>query len=298
MPKIKKPLLAGNFDPSKAKFPYIATPKIDGIRFLMVDGVAVSRTFKPIRNTHIQNLLQQYLPDGIDGELTSGDTFQSSTSAVMTIENTPDFKVWIFDYVNPDWKDIPPYTKRLEDAEWWSLQFYGKEIPFEWKFLFGGNVIHNLEELERVENFYLSEGYEGVMLRDPYGTYKFGRSTVNDNILLKVKRFLDDEAELIDIQEKMSNQNPEELDAFGHIKRSASLEGMVPTGVAGTLIVRSKDGMEFGIGSGLNDELRVELWNNKEKYLGKLVKYKYFPQGVKELPRHPVFLGFRDPEDT
>jgi DNA ligase-1 len=136
------------------------------------------------------------------------------------------------------------------------------------------------------------------MLRDPYGTYKFGRSTVNDNILLKVKRFLDDEAELIDIQEKMSNQNPEELDAFGHIKRSASLEGMVPTGVAGTLIVRTKDGMEFGIGSGLNYELRVELWNNKEKYLGKLVKYKYFPQGVKELPRHPVFLGFRDPEDT
>ena len=303
MPKIKKPLLAGNFDPSKAKFPYIATPKIDGIRFLMVDGVAVSRTFKPIRNTHIQNLLQQYLPDGIDGELTSGDTFQSSTSAVMTIEGTPDFKVWIFDYVNPNCGEITPFYLRMLECPTESLSKIQEthpkllNIPFEYEILYGTNI-KTQEELDDYERICLESGYEGVMLRDPMGTYKFGRSTVNDNILLKVKRFLDDEAELIDIQEKMSNQNPEELDAFGHIKRSASLEGMVPTGVAGTLIVRTKDGMEFGIGSGLNYELRVELWNNKEKYLGKLVKYKYFPQGVKELPRHPVFLGFRDPEDT
>jgi DNA ligase-1 len=73
---------------------------------------------------------------------------------------------------------------------------------------------------------------------------------------------------------------------------------MVPMNTAGTLIVRNRDGLEFGIGSGLDDKTREELWNNKEKYIGKLVKYKYFPQGVKELPRHPVFLGFRDEEDT
>jgi DNA ligase-1 len=292
MPKIKKPLLAGNFDPAKAKFPYIATPKIDGIRFLMVDGVAVSRTFKPIRNNHIQKLLQQYLPDGTDGELTSGDTFQSSTSAVMTIEGTPNFKVWIFDYVNPNEEEISPFYTRI-------LQIPDINIPkkcFELSTLYGVNI-KTQEELDNYERICLETGYEGVMLRDPNGTYKFGRSTVNDNILLKVKRFLDDEAELIDIQEKMSNQNPEELDAFGHIKRSASLDGMIPTGVAGTLIVQDKDGNTFGIGSGLNDLMREEIWNNKEKYIGKLVKYKYFPQGVKELPRHPVFLGFRDSED-
>lgn len=31
MPKIQKPLLAGNFDPQKAKFPYAVTPKIDSV---------------------------------------------------------------------------------------------------------------------------------------------------------------------------------------------------------------------------------------------------------------------------
>ena len=59
--RIKKPLLAGTFDPDKAKFPYAATPKIDGIRFLMVDGQAVSRSFKPIRNEHIQRILSETL---------------------------------------------------------------------------------------------------------------------------------------------------------------------------------------------------------------------------------------------
>lgn len=293
MPQIKKPLLAGNFDPSNAKFPYIVTPKIDGIRFLMVNGVAVSRTFKPIRNVHIQHLLQQYLPDGIDGEITSGDTFQSSTSAVMTIEGTPDFRVWIFDYVNPDETEIKPFYNRM-------LSMPSLNVPidcFELSIL-SGTHMKTLEEVEEYERICLESGYEGVMLRDPMGTYKFGRSTVRDNILLKLKRFEDDEAELIDIEEKMSNQNPEEYDAFGNIKRSSALDGMIPAGVAGTLVVRNQEGQIFGIGSGLTDELRTEIWNNREKYLGKLVKYKYFPQGVKELPRHPVFLGFRDPDDV
>lgn len=292
MPQIQKPLLAGNFDPSKAKFPYIVTPKIDGIRFMMVNGVAVSRTFKPIRNTHIQHLLQQYLPDGIDGEITSGDTFQSSTSAVMTIEGTPNFKVWIFDYVNPDETKIKPFYNRM-------LSMPSLNVPidcFELSILSGTNM-KTLEEVEEYERICLETGYEGVMLRSPMGTYKFGRSTVRDNILLKLKRFEDAEAELISIEEKMSNQNPEEYDAFGHIKRSASLDGMVPMNTTGTLIAKNKEGQIIRIGSGLNDLMREEIWNNKEKYIGKLVKYKYFPQGVKDLPRHPVFLGFRDKED-
>lgn len=290
MSQIQKPLLAGNFDPNKAKFPYIATPKIDGIRFLMVNGVAVSRTFKPIRNRFIQSLLGKYLPDGIDGELTSGDTFQSSTSAVMTIDSICNFKVWIFDYVDPSTEAIEPFYTRMS-----SMPNIDSALNHE---VLKGITVNNMEELESYETQCLQQNYEGVMLRDPYGTYKFGRSTVNDNILLKLKRFEDAEAVIIDIEEKMSNQNAAELDNFGNIKRSASLEGMVGANTAGTLIVRNSEGQVFGIGSGLDDAMRAEIWAHKEQYIGKLVKYKFFPHGVKELPRHPVFLGFRDPDDT
>ena len=88
--KIQKPLLAGKFDSEKAKFPYAATPKIDGIRFLMVGGAALTRSFKPIRNEYLQKILTSNLPDGIDGELTSGSTFQECSS-IMRIKGEPDF---------------------------------------------------------------------------------------------------------------------------------------------------------------------------------------------------------------
>jgi len=287
--KIVKPMLAGNFDPKKARFPYIGTPKIDGIRFLMVDGVAVSRTFKPIRNVHIQTLLSQHLPDGIDGELTCGGTFQSSTSAVMGTKGTPDFKAWIFDYVDPTTKDILPFYLRM-------LNMPALNLSFQHEVLSGTNI-NSMEELYHYESICLEEGYEGVMLRDPYGTYKFGRSTTNEGILLKVKRFEDDEAEVIGFVELMSNQNLAEKDNFGRTKRSSCLDGMVPMETLGSLRVRNKDGQEFSIGSGLNPQWRDEIWRNKQLYLGQFAKYKFFPQGVKDLPRHPVLLGVRHPVD-
>lgn len=292
MPQITKPMLAGTYDATKAKFPYMATPKIDGIRFLMINGVAVSRTFKPIRNQHVQQLLQQTLPDGVDGELTCGDTFQSSSSAIMSTDGKPDFKCWVFDYIDPNADTIQPYIDRINHSVLTEI-----DAAHDFISVLRPEIVLAEEELKAIEQAYLDAGFEGVMLRDPKGTYKFGRSTVKENILLKVKRFLDDEAELIDILEKQHNQNEAQQDAFGRTKRSVCQDGMVGAGTAGTLVVRSKDGLEFGIGTGLDEALRAAIWANPAAYRGMLVKYKYFPVGVKEKPRHPVFLGFRDADD-
>lgn len=293
MTRITKPMLAGTYDATKAKFPYMATPKIDGIRFLMIDRVAVSRSFKPIRNKYVQECLKEVVPDGVDGELTCGTDFQSSTSAIMSVDGKPDFDCWIFDYVDPSTDVINPYLDRISNPLLKQLEDDNDFITV----LKPELVLHE-QELQRVERDYLDAGFEGVMLRDPKGTYKFGRSTVKENILLKVKRFLDDEAELIDILEKQHNQNEAQQDAFGRTKRSVCQDGMVGAGTAGTLVVRSKDGMEFGIGTGLDDALRAAIWAKPEVYKGMLVKYKYFSYGVKEKPRHPVFLGFRHSDDV
>jgi DNA ligase-1 len=112
-----------------------------------------------------------------------------------------------------------------------------------------------------------------------------------------VKRFVDDEAVLVDVLEKQHNQNEATQDAFGRTKRSTCQDGKVGAGTAGTLIVRNADGLEFGVGTGLDDALRAQIWANVDAYKGQLVKFKYFPVGVKEKPRHPVFLGFRNPDD-
>ena len=287
--KIQKPLLAGKFDSEKAKFPYAATPKIDGIRFLMVGGAALTRSFKPIRNEYLQKILSSNLPDGIDGELTSGSTFQECSS-IMRIKGEPDFKVWIFDFVNPN-DEIKPYKERMNELR----KFESFNIP-SYEILFP-TIVSNQEQIDQLMIKNLNAGYEGLMLRDPNGIYKFGRSSVKENILLKVKEFMDDEAEIISFREKMINTNEGLKDNFGRTKRSSCQDGLKPSGTLGGLILRNSEGLEFSCGSGLNDALRDEIWKNKSKYLGKLVKYKFMSKGIKDLPRHPVFMGFRDETD-
>ena len=287
--KIQKPLLAGKFDSEKAKFPYAATPKIDGIRFLMVGGAALTRSFKPIRNEYLQKILSSNLPDGIDGELTSGSTFQECSS-IMRIKGEPDFKVWIFDFVNPN-DEVKPYKERMNELR----KFESFNIP-SYEILFP-TIVSNQEQIDQLMIKNLNAGYEGLMLRDPNGIYKFGRSSVKENILLKVKEFMDDEAEIIAFREKMVNTNEGLKDNFGRTKRSSCQDGLKPSGTLGGLILRNSEGLEFSCGSGLNDALRDEIWKNKSKYLGKLVKYKFMSKGIKDLPRHPVFMGFRDETD-
>ena len=287
--KIQKPLLAGKFDSEKAKFPYAATPKIDGIRFLMVGGAALTRSFKPIRNEYLQKILSSNLPEGIDGELTSGSTFQECSS-IMRIKGEPDFKVWIFDFVNPK-GEVKPYKERMDELR----KFENFNIP-SYEILFP-TIVSNQEQIDQLMINNLNAGYEGLMLRDPNGIYKFGRSSVKENILLKVKEFMDDEAEIISFREKMINTNEGLKDNFGRTKRSSCQDGLKPSGTLGGFILRNSEGLEFSCGSGLNDALRDEIWKNQSKYLGKLVKYKYMSKGIKELPRHPVFIGFRDETD-
>ena len=287
--KIQKPLLAGKFDSEKAKFPYAATPKIDGIRFLMVGGAALTRSFKPIRNEYLQKILSSNLPEGIDGELTSGSTFQECSS-IMRIKGEPDFKVWIFDFVNPK-GELKPYKERMDELR----KFENFNIP-SYEILFP-KIVSNQEQIDQLMINNLNAGYEGLMLRDPNGIYKFGRSSVKENILLKVKEFMDDEAEIISFREKMINTNEGLKDNFGRTKRSSCQDGLKPSGTLGGFILRNSEGLEFSCGSGLNDALRDEVWKNKSKYLGKLVKYKFMSKGIKNLPRHPVFMGFRDETD-
>jgi DNA ligase-1 len=144
-------------------------------------------------------------------------------------------------------------------------------------------------------------GYEGAIVRDPRAPYKEGRSTVKQGWMLKVKRFADDEAEVIGTVEQMRNDNEATVDELGYTKRSHHKEGKTAAGVLGALSVRGTTGqfkgVEFEIGTGFTAEQRRNLWAGREYLIGKLVSYKYFPVGVKDKPRFPTFKAFRDRRD-
>ncbi len=148
------------------------------------------------------------------------------------------------------------------------------------------------------EEHYLQQGYEGVMLRRLDGPYKQNRSTLKEAYLVKVKRFADGEARILDFEVLMRNLNTAELDERGYTKRSHAASGKVEADTLGTILVEDlESGICFCIGSGFTEQQRKDLWKDPN-LVGKIVKYKSFKNaGVKIAPRHPIFLGFRDKED-
>jgi len=291
---ITRPLLAATLeDVSSLKFPVLATPKLDGIRVLKVDGKAVTRKFKPIPNTHIRELLEKHLPDGIDGEIMTEGTFNDIQSKVMSFDGEPDFTFYAFDFVQSDLNR--DYKERIDDL----LHHFVDNPTKEFQVIVLYPVwIHSPEQLFEYEKTCLEQGYEGVMIRTPDGKYKCGRSTSKEQILMKLKRFYDAEAQIVGFEEKMHNENKQEKDEFGLSKRSTKKGGLIPADTLGALIVEDlKTGVKFGIGSGFTDELKKEIWIHRKKYKNKIVKYKYQSVGVKDAPRFPVFLGFRSKLD-
>lgn len=284
---IEKPMLAGTVSDIKSlKYPVYCTPKLDGVRCLTVSGRAKTRTFHDFPNKHVFDTVSA-LPEGLDGEIiVEGKTFSEITHDVMREDGIPNFTYAVFDIYDPK-KTYLERISVLKDTK--TPDFVKKIIPSE---------IKNENELLMYEEKCISEGYEGVMIRNSHGPYKFGRSTEKEGYLLKLKRFSDSEAIILDIVEKMHNENDAKKDAFGRTKRSSAMENLVPAGTLGALKVRDMTtGVEFSLGSGFDDSTRMEIWNNKEKYIGKLAKYKYQKSGAKDLPRFPVFLGIRNEKD-
>jgi DNA ligase-1 len=293
MVTITKPMLAGVLENvEQLTYPVLCTPKYDGIRCLKLDGKVVSRKFIEIPNRYIRKVLEA-LPDGVDGEIICPNkTFNETQSAVMTEDGEPVFTFVIFDYVKED-------IKKAYDVRMWDLHtlkvpdsltnIIEKAIP---------TAIYAAYQLVEYEADMVNAGYEGVMIRSEKGPYKCGRSTSKEGYLLKLKRFEDSEAVVIGFEERLHNTNEATKDELGHTKRSSHKANLIPMDTLGALIVYDdKFEKEFKIGTGFDDEIRKEIWQNKDKYLGKKACYKYQPFGMKEKPRIPSFKGFRDERD-
>jgi DNA ligase-1 len=161
--------------------------------------------------------------------------------------------------------------------------------------------VSSIEELETAEKEFLTRGYEGLMIRDPNGPYKQGRSSEREGYLMKVKRFEDAEARIVEYYEEMENQNVAFTNELGRSARSTAKAGMVGKNRLGGFHVVGVggryDGVEFDVASGaMAHSMREELWKTRD-LIGTLLVYKYFPTGGDTKPRHPIFKGFRDERD-
>lgn len=310
---IKRPMLAATVEDMEAlRYPLLASPKLDGIRCLIIAGKALTRSFKPIPNNYIRYMLesrQWYTANPLeccDGEIMLakfGASFQEVSSAVMSRSGEPNFVFHVFDTFGAT---STPFTDRLAAA---SKAVGITRQRSSMAKLVRHTLVRDAQHLAEVEARWLKQGYEGVMLRDPDGVYKCGRSTLKEGGLMKLKRFEHGEAVIIGFEEQMVNTNTPKTDELGRAKRSTHAAGKAGKGTLGAFVVQPRElwgkgpsgnfpgVFNIGGGDGLTAELRRQIWNNRASYEGKIVRYRWQAHGTKDAPRIPQFEGFRDARD-
>ena len=115
---------------------------------------------------------------------------------------------------------------------------------------------------------YMECGYEGFVLRHPTNAYIRRRATT----MMKFKPKKDDYYKIVGYLE--------EYDKHGN-----------PKGRLGRLICMGSDGTEFPVYSGVSDQARQELWEQKDQLIGKLCHVYYqnlFPKTNK--PRNATVM--------
>jgi len=272
------------------KWPKLASVKFDGIRGVTSEKGLLSNSLKQIPNLYAQKVLAD-LPPFLDGELVlkgkDGLVYDNNQSAFMSRTGQPDFEFKVFDYAKPF---NQAFVTRLGLAQTFCLDH---------EFAFGVEHVTIVEPEQAIVLYdqARSDGYEGLILRDPFAIYKHGRSTQIQEMGMKMKPFDPDEAIVIDFTELHHNDNDKQLNEMGYAVRSKHQDNRIASGMMGSLICKYQ-GNIFKIGTGFSIAQRVEIWNNKAKYLVLLARFKH--QGITQsgVPRGPaVFLGWRNPLD-
>lgn len=311
-----KPMLSATYEerfaPTK---PVLSSAKLDGFRCLIVDGVPMTRSLKkPLPNLHVRAALSG-LP-WFDGELLVGNptdpgVLRATQSGINSEDGEPDWAYYVFDMCDPSLA-ARPFHERLNTARSYVNLLLNPRIK-----LLEHRLCRDVKEIFHCEGHSVEAGYEGLMIRDPDGPYKWGRATAKSGLLTKIKRWQDAEAEIIGVYEEEENQNEAKKNALGRTERSSHKANKVGKGNLGgyhcktywggggpLLAYFALDGctemdpvlFDCGAAANMTEIDRRELWANREHLVGRIITFKYQHRKGADAPSHPVFKAFKSDE--
>jgi DNA ligase-1 len=310
-----KPMRAANWEPKKIKpgKEYWVEPKIDGVRGYNPNGVLFSRNLKPHANRFTTIFFSKPEYEGYDGELAAQDERHPSlcrlTTSALNTQNGSPFMLWhIFDYVTADTISLPYRDRyrimqaRLKEQQSRGLCGQLRVVPYV--------VCHSLDEIEAAHNHNMELGYEGSCIYDPNQKHKEGKSSPTHGGVVRIKDFIDFEAEILSYSEAQENLNEQTRNELGNLVRSSHKENKIGLGMVGNINARAIDdvfdlydtsklliakGQEFTSGPGeMSHEDRVKFFLHPELFVGEVGTFKFFPKGQKDKPRFPIFKTLRD----
>ena len=281
-----------DLDLSVLPYPLMGTPKIDGMRCVKLNGVALTSALKQIPNRYIRQRIHDECLDGWDGEITVGENIQDTVSAVMSIGGEPQVTWQLFDQV------LAPHSYSLRTAQ---LHHELKQMHATGKATFAVALAqHHINDSVACADWLaeMVKRHEGGCLRHPMGLYKNGRSTLREAGLIAIKPFVDGEVIVKGFEPEFENSNPAFLNERGLTQRSHALDGMVAKDQLGALWVewiKVPPGLEplpFKV-TGFSQAEKRQIWNDQQAYLGRIATIRYQAYGSKDRPRSPVFKCWR-----
>jgi hypothetical protein len=272
---------------------WIASRKIDGLRciiYLGDDGKLHtssrgatnydSAMFEILTHPALIKLFKNNEGLMLDGECYHhGYTLQQINSIARTQKVAKDLEILQF-----YWYDIVdlnnPFKARLTKMKSIAaeLKEYGSEIGWEPDRMFKENELRiqfvpqvevsGWDNMMKLHNEYVSEGWEGLVIRDPERPYKPNGRT---NDMIKIKVYKDD--------------------CFKVIGKEAGLRGSEDM----VFIMQMPDGRTFKAKPFGDREQKQEYWINfEEKYNGHIGECKFFYYSDDGIPLQPAFKAFRD----
>ena len=308
------------------QYPTYGSVKFDGVRAIIMDGVAYSRKFLPLHEV-FQKRFKPFLDLTIgtehvfDGEIFNPDaTFTQITSSLANEDGVP-LKLYAFDYMTKngwygqDSTQFWQFSERLLRLQQ-VLMAMPQDIVNDHAEFVVQKLCHNKEEVQAWLEEVMSGGGEGLMLRDPRQIYKHGRSTAKATPqkgggFWKLKPFDTIDAVLIgyETMNRLTDEAKatiEDKDAFGRSKRGHRKGDREETNEIGKWICEvpgrtyiDDKGKEqpfiFKATWVKNSPLRTEVTvENFEEHKGRWVEVEYMSVGMKHLPRLPRAKRWRD----
>jgi DNA ligase-1 len=282
--------------PKKMAGPKLVDPKYDGIRILTVvekNGNVSQFTRNGLQNTNFAHICDQlrplahYLTESVvlDGEIISA-SFQSLMKQVNRKEdvNTQDSRLMLFDIIPLDKFQAGDYKVAQADrhASLCELipvldELTDGRVSVVPKLSINLSTEEGKAKLAEFNKQVLSEGLEGVMIKDPTASYRTKRS----DAWLKIKPFLTTDLTVVAVEQGTPDSK------FAN--------------TMGALVCEGEDQgkqIRVNVGSGFSEELRDEIWNNRDTVVGRVVEIKgdalTMDQNLDTWSlRFPVFVQFR-----
>lgn len=271
-------------DVTKIKYPVEVNPKLDGFRAIYIpakENIFFGRSGLPIENLQLKksfnalNAVQDYV---LDGELYSHELSFDEIASILNSEDKEvplSLKYVIYDCIplkDWDFKSCKiTYDLRLKKLR----ELVQSTIGDRTKIIdIISDTIYNSGDVVALYKKYLAEGYEGIMLKDPLGYYKWKRTTIKSGEMLKLKPFSSVDIKITGVYE-----------GEGKYKNMA---GGLDT---------DYNGVALSVSSGLTDLQRKEIWKNINGYIGKTIEVGYFEQTEDGSLRFPTFKRFRPDKD-